>query len=184
MPDADGFAEAASSQLPFMPPLNLVISKIGPESDNLLRNLFEHYCHDMSEWFEIDTGADGRYAHDTSSVWTDGNDVYLARVGDSIAGFALIGSGSEWLGEIGVHDVHEFFIMRRFRRRGVGQSMTTFLWNKHPGEWLVRVLEANAPALLFWRNAISRYSHGSCREERRIVNGRPWRFFRFASATA
>ena len=89
MPDPDGFDEAASS-LPFMPPLNLVISRIGPESDTLLGNLFEHYCHDMSEWFEIDTGADGRYAHDTSSVWTDGHDVYLARVGDSIAGFALV----------------------------------------------------------------------------------------------
>ena len=168
---------------PFMPPLNLVISKIGPESGTLLRNLFEHYCHDMSEWFEIDTGADGRYDHDTSSVWTDGHDVYLARVGESFAGFAVIGSGSECLDEIGAHDVREFFIMRRFRRRGVGQSMTTFLWTQHPGVWVVRVLEANAPALLFWRNAISRYSHGSCREERRIVNGRPWRFFRFASAT-
>jgi predicted acetyltransferase len=171
----DGFDKAVSSPLPFMLPLNLVISKIGPDSDTLLRNLFEHYCHDMSEWFEIDTGADGRYAHDTSSVWRDGHDVYLARVGDSIAGFALIGSGNEWVGEIGAHDVHEFFIMRRFRRRGVGQSMTTFLWNEHLGEWLVRVLEANTPALLFWRNAISRYSVGSYREEQRIVNGRPWR---------
>src|SRR6476469_9353344 len=123
VPDADGFAEAASSQLPFMPPLNLVISKIGPESDVLLRNLFEHYCHDMSEWFEVDTGADGRYSYDTASVWEKGYDAYLAKVGDSIAGFALIGSGGEWLGDVGAHDVHEFFIMRKFRRHGVGRSM-------------------------------------------------------------
>jgi predicted acetyltransferase len=181
VPGLDGFDEAAGSQILFAQ-FDLVISKLGPESDTLLRNLFELYCHDMSEWIEIDTGADGRYAHDTSSVWRDGSEVYLVRVGDSIAGFALIGSGAEWGDKIEARDVHEFFVMRRFRCRGVGQSMTTFLWKKHPGEWLVRVLEANAPALLFWRNAISRYSRGSYQEERRIVNGRPWRFLRFASA--
>jgi predicted acetyltransferase len=126
----------------------------------------------MSEWFELDTGADGRYSCDTASVWEKGYDAYLAKVGDSIAGFALIGSGGEWLGDIGAHDVHEFFIMRKFRRHGVGRSMATFLWNEHPGEWLVRVLEANAPAITFWRGEIATYSLGSYREEQHIVNGR------------
>ena len=167
-----------------MPHPNLVISKIGPESDVLLRNLSEHYCHDMSEWFELDTGADGRYSYDTASVWEKRCDAYLAKVGDSIAGFALIGSGGEWLGDIGAHDVHEFFIMRKFRRHGVGRSMATFLWNEHPGEWLVRVLEANAPATTFWRGEISIYSFGSYREEQHTVGGRPWKFFRFLSNRA
>ena len=167
-----------------MPPTNLAISKIGPESDVLLRNLFEHYCYDMSEWFGLDTGADGRYSYDTASVWETGYGAYLAKVGDSIAGFALIGSGGEWLGDIGAHDVHEFFIMRKFRRQSVGRSMATFLWNEHPGEWLVRVLEANAPAITFWRGEISNYSLGSYREEQHIVNGRPWKFFRFVSNRA
>jgi predicted acetyltransferase len=140
----------------------------------------------MSEWFELDAGADGRYPYDTAPVWAKGYDVYLAKVGESLAGFALIGSASEWLGDVGAHDVgahdvDEFFIMRKFRRRGLGRSVATFLWNQHPGEWLVRVLEANAPAVAFWRGAISSYSAGSYREARHIVNGRPWRFFRFLS---
>ena len=166
-----------------MPP-DLVISKIGPESDALLRNLCEHYCHDMSEWFDLDAGADGRYSYDTASVWAKGYEAYLAKVGDSIAGFALIGSGSERLDGVGPFDVHEFFIMRKFRRRGVGRSVATFLWNEHPGEWLVRVLEANAPAITFWRGVISSYAAGSYREAPHMVNGRPWKFFRFASNPA
>ena len=167
-----------------MPSLHLAISKIGPESDGLLRNLFEHYCYDMSELFDVDTGADGSYSYDTASVWAKGYDTYLAKIGDSIAGFAIIGSGAEWLGAIGAHDVNEFFIMRKFRRCGFGQSMATFLWNEHPGEWLVRVFEANAPAILFWRTTISRYSFGSYREEQNVVHGRSWRFFRFVSTGA
>jgi predicted acetyltransferase len=163
---------------------HLLISKIGPESDVLLRNLFEHYMHDMAEWFDIDTRADGSYAYDTSSVWENGYDAYLAKVDDSIAGFALVGSAVEWSGDVAVHDVHEFFVIRRFRRRGFGQRMATLLWNDRPGPWLVRVLESNAPAVHFWRSAISSHSNGSYAEEIRIVSGRPWLFFRFVSRAA
>jgi predicted acetyltransferase len=159
----------------------LVIAKIGPESDDLLRNLAEHYCHDMSEWFDLDTGADGRYSYDTASVWAKGFDAYLGKVDDSIAGFALIGSADEWLDDLSGHDVHEFFIMRKFRRRGIGRSFARFLWAEYPGEWLVRVLEANAPAVNFWRCEISSYSLNSYREAEHIVSGRRWKFFRFVS---
>ena len=160
---------------------NLLISKIGPESEVVLRNLFEHYLLDMAEWFELDTQADGSYSYDTSSIWKKGCDAYLAKVGDSVAGFALVGSAVEWLGDIGAQDMNEFFVVRGFRRSGCGQRMATLLWNERPGEWLVRVLELNAPAILFWRTAISSHSRGSYVEEGRIVNGRAWRFFRFAS---
>jgi hypothetical protein len=63
---------AHPAESPLLMPLPLVISRIGPESDVLLRNLFEHYCHDMSEWFDFDTTADGSYSHDTSSIWALG----------------------------------------------------------------------------------------------------------------
>ncbi len=42
-----------------MPDSNLSISRIGPESQQVLGNLFEHYLHDMAEWFLFDTKADG-----------------------------------------------------------------------------------------------------------------------------
>jgi len=135
----------------------------------------------MSEWFEIDTKADGSYSYDTSAVWADGCHVYLAKAGDSIAGFAIIGPADEWLGETGAYDVREFFVIRRFRRHGFGQKMASLLWNEHPGEWLIRVLEANGSAVLFWRTAISRYPRHSYTEEGRTVRGRTWRFFRFVS---
>jgi predicted acetyltransferase len=164
-----------------MPPPGIALSGIGPESDALLRNLFEHYCHDMSEWFDVDTGTDGLYSYDTASIWTKDYRAYLATIGASIAGFAVIGPAAEWLGDVSAHDVHEFFVMRRFRRRGVGQRMATLLWNRHPGEWLVRVFEANAPAVHFWRNAISACSMGSYQETGRVIDGRSWRFFRFVA---
>jgi len=163
-------------------PSNLVISKLGPDSDVILRNLFEFYMHDMAEWFDLDTKADGSYSYDTRDVWKNGHDAYLAKLGDSIAGFALVGSAAEWLNDTTAHDVHEFFVIRRFRRRGLGQKIATLLWDEHPGAWLVRVLQANAPAVLFWRTAISNYTSSTYAEESRLVNGRRWRFFHFVSS--
>jgi predicted acetyltransferase len=162
-------------------PANLTISRIGPEADLLLRNLFEHYIHDMSEWFDVDTKADGSYSYDTSTIWRNGSRAYVAKVDDSIAGFALVGSAIEWLGDAGSYDVHEFFVMRRFRGRGHGQRMAALVWNELPGAWLVRVLELNTPAVMFWRRVIAKYSQASYQEEERIVNGDRWRFFRFQS---
>ena len=102
----------------------LSISKIGRESDVVLRNLFEFYLHDRGVVC-IDTQADGSYSYDTSLIWENGYDVYLAKVGDSLAGFAIVGTAVEWLGDIDAHDIDEFFVIRRFRRSGAGRRMAT-----------------------------------------------------------
>jgi predicted acetyltransferase len=165
------------------PPLSIL--KIGSESKEVLGNLFQYYLRDMAEWFEVEIAPDGSYVYDVASVWEKGYEAYLAKAGDSVVGFALVGSAREWLGETGAdgdaHDVHEFFVVREFRRGGVGQRLAVHIWNPHPGEWLVRVLEVNAPALAFWRAAIAAYTHGNRKEERRVVNGRPWVFFQFTA---
>jgi len=157
------------------------MTRIGPESDRLLRNLFELYIHDMAQWFDIELKADGTYSYDTTKVWSKGWAAYVARMGGAIAGFGLIASAEEWIGEQGVSDVREFFVIRRYRRNGLGRKMAETLWNQRPGEWLVRVLEENTPAVGFWRETIARYSGNRYREESRIVNGRSWLFLRFAS---
>jgi protein involved in polysaccharide export with SLBB domain len=93
-----------------------------------------------------------------------------------IAGFVVIAPAAAQ-----GQDVREFFVLRKFRRRGVGRRMAGLVWNEHPGEWLVRVLEANAPAVLFWRAAVAGYSGGGFAEQARSVDGQAWRFFRFLS---
>ena len=163
-----------------MPP-SLSFLKIGSQPEAVLRNLFQHYLRDMAEWFEVDTNPDGSYAYDISAIWEKGFETYLAKVDDSVAGFALVGSADEWLGEVDAHDVHEFFVLPGFRRSGVGQHMATHIWNKHAGAWLVRVLEANGTALAFWRAAIASYPFGCPEEESHLVKERPWVFFRFTS---
>jgi predicted acetyltransferase len=136
--------------------------------DALLRNLYEHYVHDMSEWLAIDTRADGAYHLDTAPFWDGDFAVYLAREQGSIAGFGVVGSAEPWLGTPAARDVRDFFVLRRYRRRGVGDALALHLWNQHPAAWIIRILVANKPALPFWRRMVRSY-RGDAHEELPVI---------------
>lgn len=142
--------------------------RIGRAGDAILRNLYEHYVHDMSEWLGIDTHADGTYGHDTAPLWDGDFAVYLARVDGALAGFGVVGSAEAWLGRPAARDIKDFFVLRRYRHRGVGDALALHLWNEFPAQWLVRVLVANKPALPFWRRLVRDY-RGDDFQERSIV---------------
>ena len=156
---------------------------VDDSADAIVRNLFEHYLHDMAEWFRFDSKPDGAYHHPMEWVWGK-YDVTLLYAGDIPVGFALIGNADNYLERAGVNDVSEFFVVRRHRRQGVGRAFANHLWNARPGAWLVRVLHANAPALPFWRRTVSDYSGGAFHEEARTVDDQPWSYFTFDSRSA
>lgn len=162
----------------FAEPLaNVEILPLEPAQDAVLANLFELYLHDMAEWFGFDLKADGRYGYELTS----GKTAYLIRVDGALAGFALTHSAAPWLDEPDSMDVAEFFIVRRFRRHGLGAQVAGWLWDHHPARWLVRVYQANLPAVPFWRGTIAAYTNQAFTEERRIIDDKPWRFFAFDS---
>ena len=158
--------------------------RVHSSRDAILRNLYEHYVHDMSEWLGVDTRDDGSFGFDTSPLWQGDYAVYLAKVGDSLAGFGVVGSAQRWLGRADIRDMKDFFVLRRFRHQGVATAFTTHLWNEFPGEWLIRVLVANKPALPFWRRAVRDYMHGKFQERVVLERSsdsveREWVHFRF-----
>ena len=48
----------------------------------------------------------------------------------------------------------EFFVMRKYRRTGVGTDAARAIFERFPGAWQVREEEANVGAIHFWRRAI------------------------------
>lgn len=164
-----------------MLPANFKVSRVDRSSDAVLANLFQHYLYDMAEWFALDTQTDGRYAYSTDTIWDRGLDVFFAYAGDLPIGFGIVGSAQSWIGEADRRDLHEFFVVRRYRRNGVGQALANDVWDRYPGPWLVRVFQGNLPALPFWRRVVAAYSGTRHREEVRTIDGRSWSYFRFDS---
>ena len=151
----------------------------------LLSNLLELYLHDLSEAFPIDVGADGRFGYELlPSYWSEPEKrfAFLIRSGSQLAGFALVTRGSPVTDDPEHLDVAEFFVLRRYRRTGIGRQAAFLLWNRLPGEWVVRVSEANRAGLPFWRAAVDQYTSGTFSERARDGDPHGWRVFTFRSA--
>lgn len=146
----------------------------------VLGNLFEHYLHDMAEWFDLETHPSGAYEYPAGRCWDDDGAVYFAYLGELPIGFAIV-TAAEAPVQTCTLDLKEFFVMRRHRRNGVGQAFAGAVWDQHPGPWLVRVYRGNLPALPFWRGTVADYSAGQFTEREVWANGKDWSYFTFRS---
>ena len=156
-----------------------------PADAALLANLLELYIHDLSETFPLALGADGRFGYPRlASYWSEPGRrfPFLIRCGAEVAGFALATRGSPVTSDPDVLDVAEFFVLRRYRRSGVGRLAALALWQRLPGAWIVRVSEGNREALPFWSRVIAEFTGGDFREFTREGSPHARRVFAFESA--
>jgi predicted acetyltransferase len=146
--------------------MNLLVHRATPADASILRNLGELYAHDFSPITRAELGPLGRYDYDFFSR-CDGERriAYLLRVGEALAGFAIVARGSHLREDASVWDMAEFFVVRRWRRQGVGAAAAAALFARHPGRWEVRERIGNEAARDFWRAAIGSFTGGRFEEE-------------------
>ena len=165
---------------------HLAVLPATPEQEPILANLLELYAHDFSEFHDIDLGADGRFGYRRLSLYWSGPDrhPFFVRVDGKLAGFVLVKRGSEVSRRKTVWDVAEFFIVRRYRRCGIGTRTAHELWRQFPGTWEVRVMDSNVSACRFWARAISTFTGETVSpvsvEKQRVC----WTLFSFESRSA
>ncbi len=128
----------------------LDVSPARPEDSEILQRLIELYAYDFSEFNGADLGSDARYPAypHFDAIWTEPErHALLFRVGGHLAGFAIVRTGEP-------HDMTEFFVMRKYRRSGVGIDAARAVFARFPGAWQTREQFANTGATAFWRRAI------------------------------
>lgn len=90
---------------------------------------------------------------------------YLVRVDDQLAGFVLVSPGRSFRDpDETVWWIDEFFVMRKYRRLGVGEHVATTLFDRFEGVWQVAEMDVNTGAQAFWRGVIDRYTSGTYEE--------------------
>ena len=138
------------------------IVPVAQSEQTVLRHLIELYVYDFSELIGLDVDEQGRFAFpDLAPWWTDrGRHPFFLRVQGKLAGFALVQARSALSGAEGVYDMAEFFVLRKYRRRGVGEQAAHALFARFPGAWELRQRPANVAATAFWRQVIDRYTGG------------------------
>ena len=147
--------------------MKLALTPARPQDEGRLSALFELYIYDFSDLLGLDVGDDGRFrAPALGSYFVDPDrHAFLLHVDDRLAGFALVQERSRLTGETGVFDMAEFFVMRLYRRRGVGEAMAGSLFDRFRGPWEIRQKPENTAATAFWRRIIAKRMGGRWREE-------------------
>ena len=148
----------------------VTLTEVPVNQRHVITNLIQLYKYDFSEFAGIgspygEVGADGRYIYDgLDSYWREEGRFALTTHADSrLAGFILVNQWSALNRQLD-HSVGEFFVLRKYRRIGVGSRAAKILFERWPGCWEVGVARYNKPALSFWRKAISAAVEGDVEE--------------------
>lgn len=163
-------------------PSGVEVAHATAEQEPVLTNLLELYAHDFSAILDLQLAPDGRFGYPgLARYWhEEGRFPFLIRVDGNLAGFALVSRGSRVSADPGVWDMAEFFVVRRYRSRGIGAAVAREIWRRFPGAWEIRVLEANRAARAFWRATIGSFTARGA-DTRATLEEKVWQVFSFAS---
>ncbi len=152
-----------------------------PEQETILANLLELYAHDFSEFHNVAIGADGKFGYKALSLYWSEPDwhPFLVWVEGRLAGFVLVKRGSQFSGSDTVWDMAEFFVLRGYRRRGIGTRVAHEVWKSFRGLWEVRVMQSNVVGCGFWARAIFTFAGEAIEAALVEKDGRGWRVFSF-----
>jgi len=134
---------------------DVTLETAGPEGRATLENLFQLYAHDFSDFLasQVDLQDDGRFPPypPLEAYWREpGHEVLFVRADGALAGFVLINAHAH-SGQPCDFSMAEFFVVRKWRRAGVGLSAALAAIGARPGQWDIAVARRNLPAQPFWR---------------------------------
>jgi predicted acetyltransferase len=163
--------------------MQIELIKASIKQKHILANLLELYAYDFTEYCDFDIGDNGFYGcKDLDLYWIESNFFpYLIYVNKKIAGFILMQKGSPISDDINIWDISEFFIMRKYKRHGVGNIAAIKIWERFKGFWQVRVLTSNPIACSFWLQTIKKFISVYPVKNEMNIKGEDWIIYSFES---
>lgn len=156
--------------------MKVTLGPLSTADEPVLNRLMQFYVYDFSEFMGYDVAADGVFFSGGPQAvfhpqpWRH---AFLLRVDGCLAGFAIVDERSRITADPSVMDVAEFFVMRKYRRKGVGAMAAMRAFELFPRRWEVRQIARNTAATAFWRDVIGRYTGG--RFEEVVLDDERWR---------
>jgi len=142
--------------------MNISLLRASKEYKPIFDNLMQFYIYDFSEYIELDVEENGLFKpyQYLEEYWGEENNrfPYIVKRNNKYVGFVLVQLIES---EQRTHfSIAEFFIMRKYRRNGVGKAIAFEIFNLHKGQWEVYQKETNKPAQMFWSKVIGEYTKG------------------------
>jgi predicted acetyltransferase len=145
------------------------------EQKHVLRQLMQLYLYDFSEIVGDYVSESGEFPYRwLDNYWTESGRIpFLVYSDGHIAGFALVRTITMASRGTETKSISEFFIMRKYRRIGLGRKAAFHVFDRCRGTWEARQTQENLAAQAFWKVVICEYTAGDFEEM--VVEDGEWR---------
>ncbi len=144
--------------------MKIEIETVLLEQQDTFAQLMNLYNYDFTEYNNDDVKETG-YFYGYYGIWTDDRNHLFIRVDGNLAGFVVVKDGGyKYLDDKNSHNIDEFFIMKKYRRNGVGSYVAKTVFDMFKGAWEVCQMQNNMPARKFWKTVISEYTDNNYQE--------------------
>ena len=136
--------------------MDITLKEIELEKKDILNNLMQLYLHNISLNFPMDFDSNtGMYGYDDIEKYfeNDNNKAFFILKENEIAGFMLIDLSDE------KNIVQEMFILNNYKRKGVGKTAVSILFDKFRGNWEIKSLPCSKSAEKFWISSVKEYTN-------------------------
>lgn len=132
------------------------------EQKSVFVQMMELYNYDFSEFSDDDINEYGYFGYEyIDAYWNEeGRHPFFIRVDGKLAGLVLVRSCSEYSNLSNAHNIAEFFVMKKYRHKGVGKVASMKIFDMFKGGWEISQWANNLPAQNFWKKIINEYSNG------------------------
>jgi predicted acetyltransferase len=139
---------------------NIKICPASVDERPILRHLMELYQYDFSEFDGSDLSRMGLFEYPyLDHYWVEPErSPFLVRINGHLAGFVLVARYNYLTGLKDGWVIAEFFILRKYRHKGVGEYIARTIFDQFTGNWQVAQITENIAATAFWRKVIARYT--------------------------
>lgn len=136
------------------PPSTCEVRAAQPQDRLAVQRMLELYQHDLSDLWDQDLDERGEYGYSLDRYWhpAPGCHAFVALRSGRYAGFALVDAAVRVATQ--GHWMDQFFVLRKYRRRGVGAELARAVFAALPGRWEVGQMPGNLAAQAFWRDVI------------------------------
>ncbi len=143
--------------------MEILITLAKPEEKETLRNLFEKYDYEFSQYDLRDVNDQGLYAYAWLDEYFSGgaSRAYLMRVDGKLAGFAMVSEHMDAPERPGDLCLSEFFVMHKYRRCGVGALAVQHVLREQKGRWQIKYHPENLASAIFWQRVIAGCTGGN-----------------------
>lgn len=144
----------------------------GSELDELaVRNMLVAYLNELAAWdpglvindaglpvwkdFGLPGPRTGPEAAQHNWWIRDDCDRLVIREREAAVGFATVASPPRHLDEPSDHEIVDFYVTPKARRRGLGERIARRIVAERPGTWVLFTLDGNVGAQAFWRRVLA-----------------------------